>query len=158
MALRSELPEQLEAELNLARTGGSAGDGAGGAGQAAGCEDDEIGGSKVGTIQEIEKFGAKLNIEPFANFVFLEHGKIPSGQSWTGIGVAANVSIETAGGGRRKKSGWIKPLTGLAENDRAGKSGIEKWADRISGVTVVGRVVAELRSKRKARLRGDDAG
>src|SRR5260370_35897216 len=68
-AVTEFLPEQFEAELDLARAGGGAGDGAGGAGEAGGIggggrsEDDEVGGVGIGAGVEVEDFGGELRGE-----------------------------------------------------------------------------------------------
>src|SRR6266404_3926161 len=66
-------PKQFQSELNLAGGGGGAGDGAGGAGEAGEIccggrgEDDEVGDVEIGAAQEIEDFGAELEVEAFAD-------------------------------------------------------------------------------------------
>src|SRR5260370_39921821 len=151
-------PEELEGELDLARAGGGAGDGAGGAGEAGGIggggrsEDDEVGSVEIGAVEEIENFGAELQVEALADGGVFQHGKIPSGQGGTGVGVAANVAVEAAEGGRSDEGSGIEPPIGIAEDDRAGELGIQERTDGIAGVAIVGRVVAELRGEGKAGL------
>src|SRR6266851_1769562 len=142
------LPKQFQAELDLAGGGGGAGDGAGGAGEAGGIggggrsEDDEVGSVEIGAVEEIENFGAELQVEALADGGVFQHGKIPGGESGTDVGVAANVAVEAAEGGRGDEGAGIEPLIGIAEDDRAGEIGIDEGTNGISCVSVVGGVVA----------------
>src|SRR5260370_34015379 len=112
-AVTEFLPEQFEAELDLARAGGGAGDGAGGAGEAGGIggggrsEDDEVGSVEIGAVEEIEDFGAELQVEALADGGVFQHGKIPGGQGGADVRIAADVAVKAAGGGRSDKGSGI---------------------------------------------------
>ena len=158
------LPEEFQGELDLAGCGGGAGDGACGAGYAGGIggggrsEDDQVGGVEVGAVEQVENFGAELQGHAFADAGVFESGEIPGGQAGADVGVATQVAVEAAVGGRSEKGFGVEPLIGIAEDDGAVEIGIQEWAHRIARVAVVRRVVAELRRERETGLRGDDAG
>jgi hypothetical protein len=59
-------PEELEAELDLARGGGGAGDDASCWGNAGGSEDDGVGLVEIGAVQKIEDLRAELKIQLLA--------------------------------------------------------------------------------------------
>src|SRR5579859_734659 len=145
------LPKKLQSELDLAGGGRGAGDGAGGAGKTCGVsgrgrgEDDQVGGVEVGAIEKIEDFGAKLKAEALADDSVFEDGEVPGGQPGADVGVAADVAVETAIGGRSEKGRGIEPLARFAQDHRAREIGIKERAHGIARVAVVGRVVAELR-------------
>src|SRR5690348_12478728 len=154
---RFGLPEQLEAELNLpgsCRGTGhrSAGrrDNAGSGGGGAGRKGDQIWRVEIGTIQQVEKFGAKLQIEPFGEPRVLESRKVPSCEAGTNQRVSAQIAIKTAAAWRTNKRFRIEPLAWIPQNYGARECGIHKRTDRISRVSIIGGVVAELGSKWEA--------
>lgn len=133
---------ELQAELHLARSRRSAGDGARRAGWAiAGGrgrrEDDEIGRVEIGAVQKVEDFRAELQSQAFPKRDLLQNGEIPSGESGADVSVTADVAIKAAGGWRCDKRGGIEPLAGLAEDYGAAERGIEEGTHGITCVTVV---------------------
>jgi hypothetical protein len=148
----------------LASGGGGAGDGAccaGNAGWICGGwrrKDDEIGSVEICAVQQIEDFCAKLKIETLVDSRVFQDGEIPIYKAGTADRVSAQVAVKTNGGRGRDQSGRIEPFIGLTQHDWANEVGIHKRSDRISGVAVVRRVVAQLRSDGKSSLRGEDAG
>lgn len=158
------LPEQLQAELNLARGCGCTGYGTRRArqscrvGRSGGRKRDEVRRVEIGPVQEVEEFRPELQAKAFANPGVLKGREIPSGESRTDIGVPPHIAVKSAVRGRRQKSVRIKPLVGIPKNDGPGEAWIEERSDRIASVAVVRWVVAKLRRKREPRLRCDDAG
>src|SRR5260370_15012586 len=131
------LPEQLQAELHLARGGGRAGNRARGARQAGRGKHNKVRRVEIRAIQQVEDFRAKLQVQTLANRRVFQHGEIPSGESGTDIRVPADVAIEAAVRRGRQKFLWGKPLAGVSKNNRP----LELWRQerpyRISGGAVV---------------------
>lgn len=112
-------PEELQAELDLARRGGSSGDDAGGGrGRAGGGGvDDGIGRIEIGVIEEIEDFGAELERETFRDGKFAGDGEVGFDKAGALQGVAADVAV---GAGQRLDEGiGIEELRGAALDDGA---------------------------------------
>ena len=72
--------------------------------------------------------------------------------------VSAKVAIKAAVRGRGEKGRRVKPLAGLAGDDLAHEGRVDEGADGILGISIIGRVVAELGREGKTRLEGDDGG
>ena len=113
---------------------------------------------KLARFKMLKNFRAKLHAQPFADLVFFEDGKIPSGQPRADVRVSADVAKESAGGRRGDERGGIEPLAGFTEDYAAREVWIQERPHGIACVAGIGWVVAELRRKRKAGLRGDHAG
>src|SRR5712692_11436456 len=134
------LPEQLKAELDLARCGGRAGNHAGRWRNARGSEDHGIGLVEIRPVEKVEYLRAKLKIQTLTNPRVLQHGEIPRGQTRPDQGVSPNVSIESAICRlvrRCQKRIGVKPLVWIAKDHGPRKSGIRERAHGISSVPVV---------------------
>ena len=157
-------PEELETELDLAAVRGGGSYGAGGAGDAGyvfcrrRSEDDEVGGVEIGAIEQVEKLGAELQGEAFAELGVLEDAEVPCGEVGADISVAAEISGEAAGGWRSDEGCGIEILVRIAGDDFAGEIGIEEGTHGVARVAGIRGVIAELRCDREAGLGGDDAG
>ena len=137
------LPEELEAELDLAAAGGCRGDGAGGAGDAGRIlggrrsENDQVGRVEVGAVEEVEELGAELQGEALAELGVFEDAEIPGGEAGADVGVATKIAGEAALGRRCDKGRGIEILAGIAGDDFAGEIRIEERAHRVAGVAGV---------------------
>src|SRR5580704_7229078 len=157
------LPEELEAKLDLAATCRGRGNGAGGARDARWIlggrrrEDDQVGRIEVGSVEQIEDFGAKLQREAFTKLRVFEDAEVPGAEAGTNISVAAEVAGESALGRRGDERCGIEILLGVAGDDFAGEIGIEEGAHGVAGIAGVRGVVAELRRDRESGLGSDDA-
>src|SRR5487761_194494 len=80
--------------------------------------------------------------------------QVPRSKSGTDQRVSTEISIKSTAVGRRKECSGIKPFFRSAKNHWARECGVYKWAHRISRVSVVRRVVAELWREREARSSG----
>ena len=128
------LPEELEAELDLAAAGGCRGDGAGGAGDAGRIlggrrsENDQVGRVEVGAVEEVEEFGAELQGEALAELGVFEGAEIPGGEAGADVGVATKIAGEAALGRRCDKGRGT-----YAEPDSAGhREGDRQSRDRAA--------------------------
>src|SRR5262249_2433786 len=142
------LPEQFQAELDLARRGGGAGDDAGCGAYAGWREGYAVGRIEVGAIEKIEDFGAELQREAFSNTGVFERGEGPGAEAGADERIATKVAVEAGVGGGvggRKERIGIEPLAGLAKHNWSAEIWIDEWANRIAGIAIAGRVVAKLR-------------
>ena len=74
-------PEEFEAELHLARGGGSAGDGTGRRRNAGRSKDNGIRQVEIGAVEQVENLRAELQIQALTNASVFQRGKIPGGQA-----------------------------------------------------------------------------
>src|SRR5579864_1681214 len=118
---------------------------------------DQVGSIEVGAIEEIKNLRPELQVQPFENVRLFKYGKIPGRQARADVRVSSDVAEEAAVIRWSDKSVGIKPLTGISEDHRAGKCRIKKRPDRVTRVSVIGRVIAQLRSEWKSGLRGHNA-
>src|ERR1700674_1576272 len=92
----SKLPKQFQAELDLARCRGSAGDHASGWRDARWSEDNGIGQVEIRPVKKVEYLRAKPKIQTLANPRVFQHGEVPRGQARSDQRVSSDVSIEPA--------------------------------------------------------------
>ena len=78
-------------------------------------ESDQVGRVEIGAVQQVEKFRAELQSQPFADSRVFQHGEIPGCQARTDESVAAEIAKEAAGGWRRDERVGIEPLAGISE-------------------------------------------
>src|SRR6266849_6017204 len=91
----SPSPEQLQAELDLARRGGRAGNCASRWRNARGSEDYGIGQVEIRSVKKVEYLRPKLKIQPLANPCVFQHGEIPRTQPRSDQRVSSDISIES---------------------------------------------------------------
>ena len=112
----------------------------------------EVRSIEVGAIEEIEKFGAKLQAQPLMKGYVFQNGEIPRREAWADERVSSEIAVESAGGGRGYERAGVEPLRRLAENGGSSKTWIYERSHGIPCVAIVRRVVAELRSEWEAGL------
>jgi hypothetical protein len=120
------------------------------AGRIGGCgwsEHDQVWSVEIGSVQEIEDFGAKLKTEALRDSRVFQNREIPIYQARANERISAQITVKAAGGRRSDECRGIEPLIRSAQDNRADKIWTDEWPDRISGVAVVGWVVAELWSE-----------
>ena len=138
---------ELQPELHLPRSGGSAGDCSGRAGYARWSKDDQIGRIEIRAVQEVEDFRAELQTQAFTEGDVLQNGKVPGGETRADVRVSADVAVESAGGWGPYECIRIEPLAGLTEDHGAAETGIQERPYGISRVAIVRGVVTQLRSE-----------
>src|SRR6516162_333058 len=152
-------PKQLQAELDLPRRGGCAGNCSGRWRNARRSKGHRVGQVKIRTIEQIEYLGAKLKRETLAKTSVLQGGEVPGRKAGTGQRIAANVAVEAEVrghvGGSKKRVG-VEPLGRLAKDDRTGEIWVDERTHRIALVTVARWVVTQLRGEGEAALQGHD--
>ena len=107
---------------------------------------------KFGAVEQVKKLGPKLDCHSLADCGVFECGEVPCAQAWTvRVSRPRLPQNPLLAGGARNALG-LNHCAGLAESDRPVEVGIHERSHGIAGVTIVGGVVAELRSDRKAGL------
>src|ERR1700720_3194881 len=112
---------------------------------------------EIGAVQKIENFRTELQVQTLVNMRVLQNGKIPCGEARPSVLIPPDVSKKSTIVGLRDKSVGIEPLIRISEYDWTSKGRVEKRSNRIASISVIGRVVAKLRSKRKPGLHGHNA-
>src|SRR6266849_4170938 len=115
-------PNPFQSELNLTRSCGRARDKTcrrgldrrGGTRQKNMCN--QVGSVEVGAVQKIEKLGAKLQVQAFANSGFLHHREIPGRQPRASVRVALGISEKSAVIWLGDEGFGIEPLIWATEN------------------------------------------
>ena len=91
-------------------------------------EHNQIRSIEIGSIQQIENLGAKLQAQAFVNRCLFQRREVPGRKARTDQCVSPKIAVKSAVGRRREKRVWIKPLIGIAQNHRPGEIRIGETA------------------------------
>src|SRR5271156_5735881 len=83
-ARTAPLPEQLHSELNLARSGGRAGNKSCRWRDAGGRKSNGVRETEIGAVQQIEELGAELKVQLFLNMGVFHKRQVPGSKTGTG--------------------------------------------------------------------------
>ena len=150
-AERLALPEHLDSELNLPGRRGRAGNCSRRTGNPRRCEHDKVGRIEIGSVQQIEDLGAKLKVSSRSRMAVSFTQKNPRWRVLVRSGYSCRDCRRIRCWPGVEETRWGC----TTETDCrvvAVEVRVDKRSHRITGVPIVGRVVAELRRIREPRL------